>query len=81
MITEVGSLIKLGPSDAIYYADEYGSNTVHLTDFEYGIVTKVYNNRPEVEECEVLIGNQVFSVLYKSRDVNNERVMNYDEKN
>ena len=65
---EVGSLIKLGPSDAIYYADEYGSNTVHLQDFEYGIVTKVCQN-PEVIEYEVLIGNQVFSVLYKDSDM------------
>ena len=65
---EVGSLIKLGPSDAIYYADEFGSSAVHLEDFEYGVITKVCQN-PDVIEYEVLIGNQVFSVLYNDVDL------------
>ena len=61
-MVKVGSLVKLGPDDNIFFQSENGSERVYLESFECGIVTRI-SSWSKAIEYEVLIGNQIFSVL------------------
>tara|TARA_A100001011_G_scaffold28566_1_gene27790 strand:- start:142 stop:360 length:219 start_codon:yes stop_codon:yes gene_type:complete len=67
--TEVGSLMQLGPDDTIFYTDENGASPIFLEEYEHAIVlgvTEYTLNTGTSWQYDVLIGNQVFSVLERA---------------